>query len=76
MVEPVADKPEPEPEPEPEQFSSSFVGEAPTFCLTLPAMTRHTIMALRRAIPLPRQSWARPLLAVVRTPLVLFPWKP
>lgn len=37
---------------------------------TLPAMTRHTNIASRRPSPHSKESWALPLLAVVRTPAV------
>ena len=44
---------------------------------TLPAITRHTNMALRSSVH-GRQSWARPLLSVVRTPFAspALPWNP
>lgn len=54
---------------------SSSDGASSTTRFTLPAITRHTSIALRVASPHTTESWALPLLAVVLTPFA-FPWSP
>lgn len=56
--------------------SSSAGGTSSATRFTLPAITRHTSIALCPSVQPMRESWATPLLAVVRTPLHSLPWNP